>query len=70
MSKALRCDRCGKCFDPYEAKGSFAKIRDFILSNDAAFRNDEVIYRAEELDFCPPCTNELLTMITREGHKI
>ena len=31
MSKARKCDRCGKCFDPLEEDGEFCQFKVPIL---------------------------------------
>jgi hypothetical protein len=56
MSKALRCDRCKTCFDPYSQEKHFATIKDFMLQNGDSFNRYECSYRDEELNLCPKCT--------------
>lgn len=58
MSKALKCDRCKKCFDPYMVQGEeyFTSIRDLFCQDGRAFSNNEVSYRDEELHLCPDCS--------------
>ena len=55
MSKAIRCDRCKKCFDPYTVEKDFAKISDFIVRNSKEYDNNECSYRDENIDLCPTC---------------
>lgn len=56
MSKALRCDRCKTCFDPYSQEKDFATIKDFMLQDGGCFDRHECSYRDEELNLCPKCT--------------
>lgn len=56
MSKALKCDRCKKCFDPYSVEGEFANIRELYYRDPKSIQNNEVTYRDDGLDLCPDCT--------------
>lgn len=55
MSKAIRCDRCKKCFDPYNVEGDFARITDFVVTDAKIFDSHECSYRDENIDLCPDC---------------
>ena len=58
MSKALKCDRCGQCFDPYNMKDgqSFTTIPTYIFQTSENLANCEVEYRDENINYCPMCT--------------
>lgn len=60
MSKALKCDRCKCCFDPYtvDAPDAFATLRELIYQDGRQFVDHEVGYRDEEINLCPDCANE------------
>ena len=34
MSKAIRCDRCFICFDPYSEKDNWASFKEITIHND------------------------------------
>jgi hypothetical protein len=73
MSKAIKCDRCGTCFDPGNANGMFTRFGDpvFLDSDDAkkgvfAFTlNDRLI--PENTDLCPKCTYEFMEFMNTFG---
>ena len=56
MSKALRCDRCNKCFDPWVEERDFTRIHSFSVQNGTNYRNNERNYYEEDVDLCPECT--------------
>lgn len=69
MSKALRCDRCNKCFVPEEAVGAMMRFRNPAiyeaanLANPLAptctyFLHDEA--PDANLDLCPSCTTDFV----------
>lgn len=66
MSKAIKCDRCKKCFDPYESRCDFTTIRELIFQDGKNFSNDEVGYRDEEINFCPNCTMQFSGWMARK----
>ena len=55
MSKAIKCDRCKKCFDPLTVTGEFVRISDFVVYDGRTFSNSEVLLRDEGIDLCPEC---------------
>ncbi len=55
MSTAIKCDRCKKCFDPWNAKGLFAHIDVYKEQTAENYKNNEVSYRDDDLDLCPEC---------------
>ena len=57
MSKAIKCDRCKRCFDPYKEPGDFARIENYVLRNASQYYNNECSYHDDEIDFCPDCAN-------------
>lgn len=58
MSKAFKCDRCKKCFDPYALKGDeyFTTIKEFFCQTGVEFSNNEFGYREEGAHLCPDCS--------------
>lgn len=57
MSKAFKCDRCKKCFDPWgseEEDFEFGQIRDYSVITPVGGSFDYT-YRDEELHLCPEC---------------
>ena len=60
MSKAFKCDRCKKCFDPWgseEEDFEFGQIRDYSVITPVGGSFDYT-YRDEELHLCPKCNLE------------
>ena len=55
MGKAIMCDRCKKCFDPYSITGEFASIDTFTVRNSESIANSESVYFDEGIDLCPDC---------------
>ena len=66
MSKAIKCDRCGKCFDPlrYGDKSMMASFQNPIFQNSDQIKDHEVGYYLIEdsvdayVDLCPECTRD------------
>lgn len=57
MSKAFKCDRCKKCFDPWgseEEDFEFGRIQDYSVVTPVGGSFDYT-YRDEELHLCPEC---------------
>ena len=55
MGKAIKCDRCGICFDPFIEKDRFMCIKSYTVRNGEEFAHKECDYE-ENVDFCPKCT--------------
>ena len=55
MGKAIMCDRCKKCFDPYSITGEFASIDTFTVRDSKSIANNESVYFDEGIDLCPDC---------------
>ena len=56
MSKALCCDRCGRCFNPAVADYEFITIKEYIVQDGEHYRKNEVVLREEEQHLCGPCS--------------
>lgn len=58
MSKAFKCDRCGKCFDPMDYKDDerFASISRIVYQNGIELSVRLMGDFAESLNLCPRCT--------------
>ena len=67
MSKAIKCDCCGQCFDPLECKAPFASAENVrtVTASSAAVHQSHENYG--DLDFCPECTKKLLKLF-HEGY--
>lgn len=61
MSKAIRCDRCFICFDPYSEKDNWASLKEITIHNDAVVRTNTVVHRTGPIDLCPDCSKEFLS---------
>ncbi len=68
MSKAVKCDRCGCCYDPcHETKETFHADR--WLFQDSESLNDCRNRRMwTDVDLCPECTEELILFM--EGNQL
>lgn len=51
MSKARKCDRCGKFYDEYQA--------------DYHVTMKKGAYNCKSLDLCPDCTNKLIKWLDK-----
>ena len=62
MSKAFKCDRCKKCFDPIEVEDEqyFATISEIVLQNGEQYSNTEVGVRILPTHLCPDCTETFM----------
>lgn len=57
MSKAFKCDRCKKCFDPWETgdeQFEFGNISEYATITPVGISFD-CVYRDEDIHFCPEC---------------
>ena len=69
MSKALRCDRCSTCFDPYTVTGEWATIKTLIFQNSKEYEKREVGYRDEDIHFCPKCAEQFAKWLNIKEEK-
>ena len=62
MSKALECNRCGKCFTPRNMEDDelFIKIDDLIWFNRDGYDKGCVSERYKDLHLCSTCSEMLL----------
>lgn len=62
MSKALRCDRCGKAFSPIlmSVTDQITTIPEMHFQNRDNYRNNTVFDRRTDINFCNDCTNDFL----------
>lgn len=65
MSKAKRCDRCGKCFDPMDIPAMICRFSNpaFMTAEDIKAGKVKTHLRPdlewdEKLDLCPECTGD------------
>ena len=58
MSKAFKCDRCKKCFDPFDTNepGYFSTIREWVTQSSEQFGDSCIGYRDEEIHLCKDCS--------------
>ena len=66
MSKALKCDRCGLCFDPNSASQEYTGIKDLLFIDARDHKDHKYSSRNEELNFCPYCTELFKTFMKGE----
>lgn len=62
MSKALKCNRCCKCFDPIDvgrsgADEQFTHIPEVYLHNNRTYSEHEYLWRDGDIHLCPDCSN-------------
>lgn len=70
MSKALKCDSCGVCFDPASCKGEFISIREMIFQDGESYKKNEADNRIESFNLCMDCSAEFANRILfRTGAK-
>ena len=55
MSKAIKCDRCGECFDPCIVSGKFGRIGAYTMQDARTFSRNEYTFTVERIDLCPEC---------------
>lgn len=66
MSKAVKCDICGSCFDRFDKTGEHIHIQDLFLfdcSQPKPKKNEGTKYKNyyEDFDLCPRCTERVKT---------
>ena len=76
MANAMKCDKCGKLFDPMNiGKAFIARIRNPIFQNEQDKRkgtvgffliNDEYAQDVY-IDFCPECTVDFIKFLNKEA---
>jgi len=66
MSKAIKCDRCKKCFDPFENDDPYIHIEDltFAKRGNAEYETCDYILRYPKFDLCPECSEQFETWVT------
>ena len=69
MSKALKCDRCGICFDPLEVRDeeSFSSIREIYTQNGKDFYDVKFRKKMDGVNLCTSCTAEFFKFMSGEG---
>lgn len=64
MSIAIKCDRCGKTYEPYNFKNDPDKINGIITANIDRRR----IYEEHGfMDLCPECSDTLIKWLKKKG---
>ena len=65
MSKALRCDKCGKTFSPVliGVTDLFTTIPELYFQTKNDYENNYSHQRKHDLNFCPDCTNHFLAFM-------
>ena len=60
MSKAIQCDRCHKCFSPYNMPdgGNFMTIPEFYTQDTNSITDRKYIDRRTDLNLCVSCTKD------------
>lgn len=68
MSKAFKCDRCKKCFDPWETgddKLEFGNISEYMTLTPVGSSFDYT-YRDEDIHFCPECNRDFARFMNNQ----
>ena len=72
MSKARKCDRCGRCFDPRMAAGEMASFGNPVFQDGADYQKHVVghyLLRGsppeETVDLCPDCTTQFVIFMEK-----
>ena len=62
MSSALKCNRCKKCFDPFEIPEPFyfTTITAFALKNGIEYQNRVAGYGETDVHLCPTCSKTFM----------
>ena len=69
MSKAVKCDRCGRCYDPSGVFGHMIKFRNPSVYSSSDIRGGETVTCAPFMqgkavdaiiDLCPQCAKEFV----------
>ena len=71
MSKALKCDRCKKCFDPYslaEGKEFTTLPNGYFLQTAKNVKDNEVAYREDMIHLCPTCTDHFIKFMAKKPY--
>lgn len=71
MSKALKCDRCKRCFDADNLPEGreFATLPDgYYLQTSVNVKNNEVSYREYVIDLCPTCTDHFIKFMAKKPY--
>lgn len=76
MGKALKCDRCGLCFDPKEQFGLMTRFRNPIFQDSNAVMEGTVsgkmIPDADSdyiVDLCPSCTTGFIIFMNNSDER-
>lgn len=63
MANAIKCDRCGKCFDPYHMKGDMCRFKNPVFQNSDSLKEVKTsgfLYGDSGpdswVDLCPACS--------------
>ena len=62
MSKALKCDRCGKYFSPFLIGDGdlFTSIPEIKLQTRKEFVNHVILIDKKDINLCPNCTQDFV----------
>lgn len=70
MSKAFKCDRCQKCFDPLSiGKGYFTTIKEYYRQYVMDYVNITAVDREEDIHLCPECAAAFEKFMSNDGIK-
>ena len=69
MSRAVKCDCCGKCFDRFNKDGAHIHIPEifvFDCSQTNPKKNEAAKFKRhyEDIDLCPECSERFETLFT------
>lgn len=69
MSKALKCDRCKCCFDPYSIKepSHFTTIEELFVQNGKDLENNKAGYMDKQIHLCPVCSKQFADFMNNDN---
>lgn len=70
MSKALKCERCGKCFDPSEGTGETIHFNRYSKYTPEDCRTGKYSEYLESVDFCPTCSAQYKEFMNYGKHSM
>ena len=70
MSKAFKCDRCEKCFDPTDLAESeaFVSIPEVTSQTSGDYINNKTSFRKSSVNLCEDCTKEFMIWMAHIGY--
>ena len=69
MSRAFKCNRCFKCFDPLDmtSEDEFTSMPEVTSQTVEDYRLNRYGFRMETVNLCPACTKEYMMWMSQNG---